>query len=159
MANINAAIGNVFKNGGRITIRYGAKSLVVLNVKDGTLSEKVGGYERIKYPNNGTNPIPLEGNPLESEISLEAFYTSLLGPDEIIDILHLRNTTTQEVQTFSLDIERPIKKGSNNYAKRTYNNCYIPDGYEIKAAAGTECDTIAFKFMSCDPLPALTAWS
>ena len=159
MANVNSGQPVVHRLGGKLTLKKGASSYVVLNVVDGTIEVTPGGYDSIEWDSGGNLNVPLEGDPKRSKVKLTAMFTGKTGVGELLDFMLKRDTATGLKYTFDCDVEWDKYKGAGNYTKAALTNCFFMDPGSIKGGAGKDYDKVEIEFFSNDPIPGLTQYT
>lgn len=157
--NVNTGQPLVHRLGGKLTLKKGANSYVVLNVVDGTIEVTPGGYDKIEWDSGGQLQIPVEGDPKRSKVKLTAMFTGKFSVGEVVDFMLKRDTATGLAYVFDADVEWDKFKGAGNFSKAALTNCFFMDPGSIKGGAGKDYDKLEVEFYSNDPIPTLTQYA
>ena len=154
MATANA-IPLRLEAGGLVSVNDSATTLDFQIVLTSEVVEKSGWYERIPYRNYGAMQPPREGDPQESEIDLALYYTGALQATDVQKFLEVQGTNGL-AKEFTITIKRAAYAGATSGEIRTWTQCSLEGGCEVKGAV--PCDTLKAKFKSRNVKPAVTAY-
>lgn len=159
MANVNSGKPVRFRDGGQIILDPGGDDETILNIVDGTYSERIGMRTPIVDRSRGAMAANVrEGDEQPCEIAFDVKYTSDAPASHLRGILTARKDTPDGyVLQRDVRVIQPAHAAATTGESRTFKDCFVLPPLEIQE--GEEFDTLRVRLQSPHPEPVVAAWT